>query len=148
MVNGIIARFEVDTVPDGTAVYKQFAGEIDCSLDIDPQFLESANKDNGKWASSIKTMIKAGVSINVEESIPVTSGFLGYTDAFALSIENYSDTNKGERLMKITMSPTGGHVISFTGLLGKVAIKYANNELISWSAEIVPIGEIVLTPVA
>lgn len=144
---GEIELLEIDTTPEATATYAKVEGEITCSFSMTNDTVETGGKVDSKFKKYIKTLIEGSISMEVEASTTTTGTNLSVSEIFALALQNGTDTNKGERLMKITTTLVGGHTISFTGLVLNPSISYQRAEKVNYTFEVKPTGAITFAEV-
>lgn len=144
---GEIELLEIeDTVGSGT--YNKVSGEVSVSFSISNDTVEKGAKDSPKFKGYIKTLMEGNITVTVEGRLTQTGTDLGFTDISTLALENGTDTNKGERLMRITTATVGGHTISFTGLVLNPDVTFARAEKVDYTFEVKPSGTITIVEVA
>ncbi len=145
---GEIELLEIDTTPESTATYAKVEGEITCGFSLSNDTEETGGKDDPKFKKFIKTLIEGNVTMEVEARTTQSGTNLGMTEIFALALENGTDTNSGERLMRITTATVGGHTISFTGLVLNPSVNWNRAEKVNYTFEVKPTGAVTIAEVS
>ena len=145
---GEIELLQIDTTPESTATYASVEGEISCSCSLANDTVEKGAKSDPKFKGFIKTLIEGNVTLEVEARLTQTGTNLGVSDIMALALLNGTDTNKGERRMKITTATAGGLIISFTGLVLNPSISWTRGEKVNYTFEVKPSGAVTVAEVS